>query len=82
MFILPARARLQLEAEEDDTIHRNKQRMLNVYATRYIGKFAVISKSLHVLESSERGDSIEPIDLHGSPITVTHLKNKCSRPLD
>ena len=30
------RARLQLEAEEDNTIHRNRQRMLNVYATRYV----------------------------------------------
>ena len=29
------RARLQLEAEEDNTIHRNRQRMLNVCATRY-----------------------------------------------
>jgi len=31
------RARLQLEAEEDDSILRNKQRMLNVCATRYQG---------------------------------------------
>lgn len=32
--LLVEMARLQLEAEEDNTIHRNRQRMLNVCATR------------------------------------------------
>lgn len=53
------RARLQLEVEEDNTIHRNRQRMLNVYATRYknnLYDFRIILMSVCVLESSEHGD--------------------------